>query len=354
MKRPGPFINYVLIILILISLSLQSCLPKQDDEEIPIVSTDDVTDISEILAVFKGTLVSTGKSVWVDRGVCYSNIIQEPDLTGEYFWADGGSHIGSFSVIMEDLTPGTKYYVRAYALNSAGNAYGGALEFTTSGSVTGNIEFNPGLSYGEVSDTDGNTYKTIIIGDQNWMAENLRTTKYNDGTDIPLVSGTSEWINMSSPGYCWYLNDEEKYKNIYGALYNWHAVNTGNLCPDGWHVPDDSEWAALAAFTGGESVAGNYLKEADLTHWIMTKSSITNSSGFTALPGGTRWGVVTEPVKYYSDMGYSGYFWSATGFVETDTGFNGAYSRTAISNSDTFEQSSFTKSQGLSVRCIQD
>ena len=108
-----------------------------------------------------------------------------------------------------------------------------------------------------VTDVDGNTYKTVIIGTQVWMAENLKTTKYNDGIQIPLVTDPITWINLKSAAYCWYNNDLATNKNIYGAIYNWLVVNTGKLCPIGWHVPSDTEWTTLTTFLGGELINGS-------------------------------------------------------------------------------------------------
>jgi len=107
-----------------------------------------------------------------------------------------------------------------------------------------------------VTDIDGNVYHIVAIGTQVWMAENLKTTKYNDGTFIPLVTDSTAWGNLSTPGYCWYNNDAATYKNTYGALYNWFTVNTGKLSPKGWHIPSDTEWETLITYLGGESLAG--------------------------------------------------------------------------------------------------
>ena len=171
-------------------------------------------------------------------------------------------------------------------------------------SLSGEIErIEVDLTYGLLTDIVGNTYKTIKIGTQTWMAENLKTTKYNDGTDILNITNTTESINLSTPGYCWYLNDAYKYKNIYGALYNWYVLNTGKICPAGWHVPSNLEWTTLTTYLGGDSVADRKLKETGTTHWINTYTGVTNSSGFTALPGGNCWGVITEPLSYFGDLG---------------------------------------------------
>jgi uncharacterized protein (TIGR02145 family) len=113
-----------------------------------------------------------------------------------------------------------------------------------------------------VTDKDGNVYHTITIGTQVWMVENLKTTKYNDGTDIPLVKDSATWANLTTPGYCWLYNDQTTYINTTGALYNWYAVNTGKLAPIGWHVPSDSDFIALTKYLGGENTAGGKLKEA--------------------------------------------------------------------------------------------
>lgn len=140
----------------------------------------------------------------------------------------------------------------------------------------------------EIKDGDGNIYTSITIGTQKWLAQNLKTTKYNDGTDIPLVTDNTEWKNLVSPGYCWYNNDEASNKNVYGAIYNWHAVNTGKLCPKGWHVPSEEEMWVLADLHGGEKSAGGPLKEKGTTHWRSPNTGATDLYGFTALPGGYR------------------------------------------------------------------
>jgi uncharacterized protein (TIGR02145 family) len=163
--------------------------------------------------------------------------------------------------------------------------------------ITGISVANP-----PVKDKDGNVYKTVIIGNQTWMVQNLSTTKYNDGTSIPKVKGWTAWSKMTTPAYSWQKDDSATYKNPYGALYNWYAVNTGKLCPTGWHVPSNAEWTTLTTFLGGDDVAGSKLKENGTTHWKIDFGA-DNSSGFTALPG-----------EYYgaNSVGGSGYWWSST------------------------------------------
>ena len=136
-----------------------------------------------------------------------------------------------------------------------------------------------------VMDGDGNYYKIVTIGTQTWTAENLKTTRYNDGIAVPLIKGETAWNSLNTPGYCWY-NDLPTYKDTYGALYNWYAVTTGKLCPTGWHVPTNAEWTTLTDYLGGLYV-GYKLKETGTTHWP-DPNYATNESGFTALPGGYR------------------------------------------------------------------
>ena len=145
-----------------------------------------------------------------------------------------------------------------------------------------------GLKAQTLKDIEGNVYPAVIIGTQVWMAENLKTTKYNDGMAIPLVSDNNAWEALKTPGYCWYNNDAAANKNRFGALYNWYTVNTKKLCPAGWHVPNDKEWTTLRTYLGGEEIAGGKLKETGTTHWTSPNTDATNQTGFTALPGGGR------------------------------------------------------------------
>jgi len=208
---------------------------------------------------------------------------------------------------------------------------------------------NPtGPTYGNnVTDIDGNVYHVVTIGTQTWMVENLKATRYNDGTAIPLVTDSVAWNALSTPEYCWYNNNSITYKNTYGALYNWYTVNTGKLAPTGWHVPADSEWSVLTTYLGGESVAGGKLKETGTTHWGSPNTAATNETGFTALPGGCRDGIYGT----FHDVGHGGFWWSATAYDATyswslvrymDYGSANVYSTTTISNN------------GYSVRCVQD
>jgi uncharacterized protein (TIGR02145 family) len=196
-----------------------------------------------------------------------------------------------------------------------------------------------------LKDIEGNVYKTVKIGNQEWMAENLKTTKYNDGSAIPLVAENEVWGALTTPGYCWYNNDEATYKNTYGALYNWYTVNSGNLCPTGWHVPSDADWITLTDFLRRKE--GAKLKETGTTHWFSPNTDATNETGFTALPGGDRG---PEDGKF-DLVGYRGFWWSAT---ESNIGTYYANWRGVVYD-DPYVLSVFNpKKSGFSVRCVKD
>jgi uncharacterized protein (TIGR02145 family) len=193
-----------------------------------------------------------------------------------------------------------------------------------------------------VTDKDGNVYETITIGTQIWMAENLKTTKYNDGTAIPQVTDNTSWDNLTTPGYCWYNNE---ITNIaYGALYNWNTVNTGKLCPTGWHVPTDAEWTNLTTYLGDVSVAAIKLKEIGSAHWISPNTGSTNETGFTALPAGYRSNYGT-----FASIGYYSVWWTSTENSATN-----AWVRLVSYNYDNVGRNNYRKVLGHSVRCLKN
>lgn len=217
------------------------------------------------------------------------------------------------------------------------------------------IIFNANVTYGSVGDRDGNTYKTVQIGGQTWMAENLKATKFNDGTEIPYVTDTLKWGQLfinNSPGFCYYDNDPLTYRNTYGALYNFYAVaDNRKICPAGWHVPTYDEWKTMITSLGGEDVAGSKLKETGSTHWIKTYSAMinyaTNETGFTAIPGGYR-SSFGNFVPYFT-IGIYGYWWSST---------IGSRSYWAwcqyIVNVYTIFRKEDMQGTGFSIRCLKD
>jgi uncharacterized protein (TIGR02145 family) len=196
------------------------------------------------------------------------------------------------------------------------------------------------VSENQVVDIDGNIYPNVTIGNQVWMAENLKTTKLNDGTVIPLVIDDTQWKNLTTPGYCWYGNYEAFFSlNHYGSLYNFYAVSSGKLCPTGWHVPDDDEWKILELFLGSDS-AGGKLKETGTRNWHSPNNGATNETGFCALPGGYR-------NSYYNDFKMFrsiAYYWSSS--YESHWNVNSYY--TQLNNG------TMSLTDGISVRCIKN
>ncbi|MBG0861140.1 MAG: T9SS type A sorting domain-containing protein [Bacteroidales bacterium] len=207
------------------------------------------------------------------------------------------------------------------------------------------ISFN----YVACTDGNGNNYPVVKIGTQTWMTENLKTTKFNDGTAIALVANASAWAASSTPGYCWYNNDATTYKDTYGALYNWYVVDAAsnggkNLCPAGWHVSTDPEWTTLTNYLGGVSVAGGKLKEPGTSHWYSPNTGATNESGFTALPAGDRSSNGT-----FWDIELYGSWWSST---QSSTGSAWDwYVGYADNISWRYDDG---KQNGFSIRCIKD
>jgi uncharacterized protein (TIGR02145 family) len=195
-----------------------------------------------------------------------------------------------------------------------------------------------------VTDIDGNVYKTVKIDNQVWMASNLKTTKYNDGTTIPLVTDNSTWNDLITPGYCWYNNDAIANKSIYGALYNWYTVKTGMLCPTGWHVPTDLEWMALTNYLEGWSVSGGKLKETGTSHWRSPNTAATNEMSFAAVPGGAR-----GDSGGFGNLGDFGFWWSSSEYSTT----NAWYRNMGYDYSDVVRLN-YNKLYGFSVRCLRD
>ena len=195
------------------------------------------------------------------------------------------------------------------------------------------------------TDADSNHYAVVQIGAQIWMAENLKTSKYNNGDIIPNVPDGISWINLLYGACCNYYNTLSN-SNTYGKLYNWYAVNTAILAPNGWHVPTDAEWTTLTNYLLGETGSGGKLKKNCTTLWQSPNTAATNKTGFTALPSGYREGSAGG----YTDMGVNGMWWSTTEITSTD----GAWNRSTCCADSNVYRSSYYKPNGLSVRCVRD
>ncbi|MFA4839383.1 MAG: fibrobacter succinogenes major paralogous domain-containing protein [Candidatus Neomarinimicrobiota bacterium] len=204
---------------------------------------------------------------------------------------------------------------------------------------------------GTVTDIEGNVYQTIKIGNQWWMAENLKVTHYRNGNAIPNITDRlwnvnpdKRWSNLNTGAYCNYANDVNNV-TTYGRLYNWYAIKDNrNIAPTGWHVPTDTEWQILVDYLGGYAVAGGKMKEAGTTHWNSPNTGATNASGFFALPGGDRYGVGN-----YSDIGYYAGFWSSTESNSSHT-----WSRYLNYSYSDVGRNGYGGQDGFSVRCVGD
>ena len=230
---------------------------------LPEVSTDSIQSIATTSATCKGSVTSTGGAEVTDKGICWGTA-STPTIDDQKISAGPG--IGTFSCNLSGLMVNTLYYVRAYGTNSKGTSYGQQIIFRTKPVYSGTI-----------TDIDGNVYNTIKIGSQTWMAENLKTMHFNDGSTINLLTDANAWMEIREQAYCWYNNDAGN-KNSCGALYNWFATTaTGALCPTGWHVPTYPDWTQLVNTLGGIDIAASKMIEGEF-----------NSSGFTAKLCGSR------------------------------------------------------------------
>src|SRR5512133_564383 len=281
----------LLVIVCIISLMVlnQGCKKAT----LPVLATVEVTEVTLNSATSGGDITSDGGEDIIARGVCW-NTTGNPTITESK--TSDGKGTGAFTSSLAGLQKGSVYFVSAYATNSVGTAYGEPFTFST-----------------QIDDIEGNNYNTTPIGTQIWMAENLKTTLYNDDTQIPNVTSNTAWAALTTPAYAWAQNNEATYKPLYGAIYNWYAVATGKLCPTGWHVPSDADFSSMEinlGMTAAQAGAtewrgtdqGKQLKSA--TGWNAGENG-TNTSGFAALPSGYR----AHTTGIFEGLGLINYFW---------------------------------------------
>ena len=241
------------------------------------------------------------------------------------------------SVNLSNLMAGTLYHFRIKASSAGGTIFGNDQVFTTASNISGTV-----------TDIEGNTYKTIIIGTQVWMAENLKSTKFNDGYNIPKVISDADWTGLSTPAYCLY-NHEINNAQVYGVLYNWYVVDAyrrenKNVCPAGWHLPTDDEWTVLIDLLDDESESGGKMKETGTVHWTSPNQGATNLSGFTALPAGYR-----NRFGTFSSIKNVGFWWTT---LEMDS--ENAWYYYVIYNSASSTRIALNKTNGFSLRCLKN
>lgn len=283
-----------------------------------------------------GNIASIGGAEISANGVCWSTTANPVTTDSKTVDAIGTSQ---FLSSLSGLAAGTTYHVRAYATNSGCTAYGEDVTFTT-------------LTSNTVSDVEGNIYNIKGIGTQVWMAENLKTTKYRNGD---LIGTTNLDISFDATGkYQWAFDGIESNVAAYGRLYTWYTVSDSrNICPTGWHVPNNAEWTTLTTLLGSDAVAGDKLRESGTTHWGVNNTGATNETGFTALPGGDR-----EMSGYFQYTGDNGLWWSSTAdsgdgvsFWETSTS---SYFKRTDGGGYAGSGSLNWSNMGLAVRCLKD
>jgi uncharacterized protein (TIGR02145 family) len=262
------------------------------------------------------------------RGICYSTS-QNPTTSTNC--ANSGNGVGAFTAAITGLTANSTYYTRSYATNSTGTSYGNQVQFTTTPTVT---------------DIDGNVYQTVQIESQLWLASNLRTSRYRNGSTIENVVGSSTWGALFTGAWVNYDNID----NLnYGKLYNWYAVsNSAGLCPTGWHVPSDNEWLNLHSYLGSD--AGTKMKSNE--GWINNQNGL-NSSGFNGFPGGRRI-ISFSGIAFgtFENFGAGGYFWSSTRIDEP--GYTWIVYWFLKAENHSLARGNNDTRAGMSVRCIRD
>jgi len=302
------------------------------------MSTINASSISNISATLGGTIINGDSLEITSKGVCWSTLPNPTiDLTTK---TNDGSGSVDFISQITGLNLSTIYYARAYVVSSLGTTYGNEVQFKTKISEI-------------IKDVDGNEYQYVNIGTQTWMVENLKTTKYRDGTPIPQIQESLDWLKLTTGAYSNYQNVPTN-ADTYGRLYNWYAVcDSRNIAPEGWHVATVVEWRTLISYLGGIDAAIYKLKETGTTHWRSPNTGATNEYKFTALPGG----FCNENLNFMS-IGVIGDWWGFTqdfsstvcylGLFDPNSDMNLAY--TGIFNITTINYRRY----GMSVRCVKD
>lgn len=298
--------------------------------ELPVVTTKRINNITTTSVMSGGDITSYNTFPITARGICWS-AMHIPTIADAKI--ESGNGVGNFSTSVSGLSPRTVFYMRAYAVNGAGVGYGEALLFVTQQDGSGTV-----------TDIDGNTYRSVSIGKQVWMVENLNVSRYRTGDSIPIITDPVRWNKLKTHGCCFYDNNPAS-GTTYGRLYNFFAaVDTRQLAPADWHVPGDDEWQTLVDFLGGDLLAGGRMKEAGTAHWCSPNVGATNESGFTALPSGRR-----DDGGVFIDIGVATKFWSTLSNhsnTSWERGLSCRYGGVYFGNDD--------QRAGLAVRCVKD
>ena len=336
---------YLAILIIIIGTILTEC--KKEKATLPILITAAVSNITWSTATSGGNVTDIGGATISASGVCWSTLINSTITNSK---TTDGTGIGAYMSSITGLTPVTTFYLRAYATKSVGTAYGSEISFATSSTST------------SVTDINGNVYNTIIIGNQVWMQQNLKTTKYSNGDLIGTTVYASFDLDKSNeikPKYQWVYNGMESNVALYGRLYTWYTIiDSRNVCPIDWHVPTDVEWTTLTDYLtnngysyngSGDKIAKSLAatfgwSKAGTAGNIGYDQTSNNSSGFAALPSGARY-----PYGSFGGIVSEGIWWSATKNDTTD-----AWNRSLYNSQSIIERGAWNKRIGYSVRCLRD
>lgn len=305
-----------------------------DPGSLAIVTTYPMGAFSATTATLSGEIDLNGGTAVTDRGIVWS-VLPSPTTADSVVYEGIGS--GLFSAELTGLETGATYYARAFAINGAGTSYGNEVEFGTTIDI-----FIVGDG---VTDIDGNTYTTHLMGNgQEWMAENLRTTRYANGDPIPNVQDAVAWGDLTTGAWAHYNNNTAN-ETQFGKLYNWYAVNDSrNACPVGWHSPSGAEFTALTTFLGGLTFSGGKLKSTGTSLWLNPNEGATNVSGLSFFPGGFRNGA-----GGFQEVFGTGVWWTSTA-ASSFTGFR----RTLFFSSQGTFSGTSSNLEGASVRCVKD
>jgi uncharacterized protein (TIGR02145 family) len=323
----------IFTVLISILAMLIACdKPEETDEVAPVVTiTNPVSGTTVEGSVVIQTDAMDDESVerveiWINSVLVYT----DTESPWEYIWGT------------DSYADGNQHSIQAKAIDPSGNI--GESEFVR---VTVLV-----LNTSTVMDIDGNIYQTVEIGDQIWMAENLKVTHYRNNDSIQYVQSESlepdVWESLTTGAYGYY-DDDQSHQDTYGNLYNWYAVaDSRNIAPDGWHVPTDDEWQSLVDNLGGFRDAGGKLKEIGTSNWNSPNTGATDESGFTALPGGYRY---SDDGNYYT-LGNYGYFWSASEHYGTSNPTS--LLRTLYYDATGVRRNYLDRGYGFAIRCVRD
>lgn len=346
---PSIRLTYFSLVILFATLPHCNCKKNEDAASLPDLETVSVYNVTQTSLTSGGNIISDGGHPVIARGVCWAKKTN-PTLKDNHT-VDGGG-LGDFVSEITGLTIGPTYYIRAYAATEKGTAYGNEITYSN---MTGKV--------GIINDIDGNTYKTIGIGSQVWMSENLRVTRYRNGYNLSQPGHNDYlWTAITTGVFAWFDNDAS-WKNIYGALYDWRAVSdTNGLCPEGWHIPANEEYEQLLNYIGGEkNIAGMLLKscrqvdspfggECNTTEhprWDANNTHHgTDEYNFAAMPGGFR----LYDGFFPTFLGYNTQWWSST---EASTE-NDAIAYGLNYQSSAFFSDKYNKKFGFSIRCLKD